>query len=216
MSKENFWIEVEMESETTAAAIQKAMSQCETVRLWAYQEMREKWDISSGIAKSSDLLAALTLFVRQEGLDTVQRYSLVTAVNQVVSEFNSRLLENRETAPIGEVRVITLPYPPQPTPYAQQLTIQSRAVWGRYLAQYGRISTVYGGVYLLGDWQIVLIEQSRSLEISERLLSYLWYAATLEYEGKRWRLCFHAHRPTSVNGRKRKQEGKRRDDHNLV
>lgn len=212
-----FWVQVEVESEAAGAKILEAMIACEDIRQWAYQEMRKRWDVTTGAAKSSDLLTGLTLYIHEQHLD-IQHYSAVVALNQAVTLFNSGLFRHRETTGIGEqVTVIEMPTLSAPSPFYHQLTVQSRAVWSRYLAHYGRISTAYGGIYLMGEWVETLRAQAESVGIHERLLSYLWHSATLEWldEGD-WRLCFNAHMPESMVGRKRHKEGVRRNGNRLV
>lgn len=212
--EKSFWIPVNLESEETEQQIRQAMDECESIRHWAFREMQLRWDATSGSAKSSDVLPALTAFARASHF-TVQHYSMVVALNQAVADFNERIRSDNSGIG-GQVVMVQMPQPQWPSPYAYELTVQSRAVWARYMANYGRISTAYGMVYMEGEWEETLKKQAERLGVYERMIPYLWYSATLKVEAGLWMAHFNIHRPDSSFGRKKKREGEKRDARKVV
>lgn len=203
-----YWVEVSLESEEMGDTVLEAMMECENMRLWAMQEMTKNWSVTEGSPTTSELAVHMTRYIQEHNVQLAQRYSLLSALNSAVTEFNRqvRVLGTDQGGLVHLVRFPTL----EPNSVLE-IVIQARFIWRKYMAEYGRISTVYGSIFLEGDWMVILEDQMRDMQVSAEVFPYLIYSATLRNDNGEWLLCFNAHSPTSKVGRERVRDRKAKE-----
>lgn len=205
-----YWVDASLESEEMEEQVWTAIQQCENVRMWALHEMTQRWTAALGSPKVSELVPAMTKFVRQEGYD-IQRYTLLAALNTAVTDFN-REVQVLGTDQGGMVHLVKFPNF-QPNLEHFELVFQARSIWHKYMSEYGRISTVYGSIFLEGDWISTLQLQARSLGVSDEVFPFLVYSASLRgaMGGGAWAVRFNLHSPKSQIGKKKVRQKKARE-----
>lgn len=202
-----YWVEASVESEEMGEAVLDGMIACENLRMWALHEMTKRWSATQGSPTTSELAPAMTQYIREKGIE-VQRYSLLAALNAAVTEFN-REVRVMGTAENGAVHLVR--FPTFEANSTLEIVFQSRFIWRKYIADYGRISTVYGSVFLEGDWPRSLKTQANELGASQEVFPYLIYAATLRNHEGDWLLRFNTHSPKSKAGKDRVRQRKAKE-----
>lgn len=202
-----YWVDASLESEEMGMAVLDAMIECENVRMWALQEIAQRWSVTQGSPTTSELVPAMTQYIRANNID-IQRYSLLAALNGAVTDFN-RAVKVLGTDQGGRVHLVRFPYP-EPNSVLE-IVFQARSVWRKYMAQHGRISTVYGSIFLEGNWEEALSLQATALNVTDEVFPYLIYSAALRNDQGEWSLRFNVHSPKSQIGKRKVRQKKVRE-----
>ena len=202
----HYWFDITLESDEKEAELLGALYQAKELRSWANDEMKRRWSAVQGTAKTTDLLPAATAWL-QEQENPLQHYTAISVLNQAVAAFNQSIKVDA-TGIGGQMRIVDLPTSLEIAD--EELTVKSRSIWQRYLKNFGRVSTIYGAVYLDGDWEEKLEEQARESGTSLDLFPFLIYSATFRRKGREWKIRFNAHIPDSKFGRQRKKQGRQK------
>jgi len=206
----HFWIEVSPESAFTEEGLTAAIEDCMSIHEWAMEEMEKLWREGNFNPQANLLSARMGGYLRSQGSPVrAQRYSQVHALNRAVARFRQEMVEDMEPGMTG----VSFRFPnPSPTLAYEEIAIEGRSLWGKYVYQDGRVSTVFGSLFLEGDWEQTLAEQARLHGVTIEMLSYLWYSATVKkIGGGPWLLRFNVHDPRSKMGKKKIRIEKERE-----
>lgn len=192
------WIHISVVSDYTDIQIQQSIADCYMVHLWTLATLKEQFLKTLEIPPNQELDINLTLFVYMNELRKhTQRFTLSRAMEKTAAQFRRELRVEEDKIEF-------------PSPIAQEdyneLDIQSRKIWHRYLEQYSGISTTYGMFLLEGEWKNILLNQAREIRVTPSYLPLLWYSVTVKKEETGYRLKFNLHDPTSIQGKRARRK----------
>lgn len=199
-----YWVDASLESEEMEERVWRAMDEASYVRSWAVEELNARWHAATGYPTTAELVPAMTQFLKGKSYG-LQRYSLLAILNSTVTAFNRMVREEK----LGDIAIVNLPK----IEFSEtiELTFQARSVWPKYIMEHSRLSTVYGSVFLEGEWNFILAEQALSLRIPGGLFPYLCYSASLKTAAGLYQVRFNVHQPASREGKKLTRKKKVRE-----
>lgn len=190
----HFWIPFSTYSERADLQITQALDACHTVHLWTMETCKEQFIQTLRVPTLRELKYLLTPYVQTYKLRRyAQRYTLTKASEKAAAQFRQEVIVKSNGKIHFPKRIEREEY--------QELTVQSRQIWQRYLEDYEAISTTFGMLTLEGDWQDILFEQAQAMGVKMEYLPHLWHSVTIKNDKT---LHFNFYRTTSLKGKRQK------------
>jgi hypothetical protein len=189
-----FWIDVSLQDEEAEKKVMKAIETMQEVHNWTVALLNHRFVRYKNITPYAEFRKDFNKLIRKEKLwRYAQRYSLERAAEKTFPYYSNNIRTNYDAD--------LLPVQPDKI---NEITIRARKVWKKYLAQGRGITTIYGMIFLEGDWKKILREQAGDIPID--LFPYLWHSVTLRQEDMSWKLKFNHHAENSIYGDKARDE----------
>lgn len=198
------WIDVSLENDDMEQTLRTSFEACYSAYVWTFDYMVSYWRKHKETPTQELVIAKFRK--RKENFsndDVTQKQSLVYAIQQAMRDFHSQMKISQSDQE-GVSYQVTMPPLPSPEGY-QEVTVNSRAKWRKYIQNFGGVSTIYGWLNLEGDWQRVFETEARRLKTSLDTLSYMCHSMTIREHENRWQVRFNYHSPRSKVGKRKGQ-----------
>lgn len=200
MSDPNFWIPITL-GDQTEEKIQTAIAACHQVHVFTVQTLNDYFFDHAEMYFYGNFRRELNLYVLRENLSRqAQRYSLTRASEKTFPYFNAH--KKFEGDKFVAVKPLT-------RKDYNEIQLQSRQVWRKYMALDSLITTAYGTVFLDESWVEVVQAQCRQREIEFEIVPFLMHSATISLSSEEQRIQFHLHDPHTKFGKLARKEMKK-------
>lgn len=195
MTKESdWWIDVSLQDEESEKKIIKAIETLQFVHTWTIDLLNHHFIVNKKLKPYAKYRKDLNKLIKWEKLwRHTQRYSLERAAEKTFPYYAANIRINRNanlvTVKPDEIR---------------EITIRFRKIWRKYLAQRQSITTIYGSIFMQGEWKKILRQQAGEIPIE--LFPYLWHSVTLRRDGDGWKIKFNHHAADSAYAERAKIE----------
>lgn len=201
------WIPISFSDAATPQALEAAINACHRVHIFTVETLNNYFIDHAEMYPYYNFRRELNLFLRDEMpfthgyelLQAAQRYSLVRAAEKTFPYFN----ENKKIK-----RNKFVPVEPIHWDAYNEIQIEARKVWRKYLALDSLITTTYGSIFLEGDWVEVLTEQAAEQGAVFEMTPFLMHSVTVFFSGEETRLRFNLHHVDTKFGKSAKREMK--------
>lgn len=196
-----FWIPITFSNQETEEKIEAAINACLTVHHWTLAVLNDYFVSHAEPYLYRHFRIQLNEYLNlQKDWLPAQRYSLIRAAEKTFPYFS----ENKKFKGKKFIRV----KPINSLDY-NEIQIETRQVWKKYLALNGLITTAYGTIFLSDEWADILEEQVAGKSIDFELIPYLWHSVTIYRDIKgESKLRFNLHEIHTKFGRRAEKEVK--------
>lgn len=191
---DNFWIDISLQDDKSEKKLLEAIGALQEVHIWVVNTLNKHFIRDRKISPYAELRKEFNKHIRKEELwRYTQRYSLERAAEKTLPYYSASIRLNRDANLV-------------PVEYGDflEVTIKSRKVWRKYLAEGGRITTIYGTIFMEGDWKKILRKQAGKIPLD--LFPYLWHSVTIRKMEDGWKIKFNHHLANSPYGERAKLE----------
>lgn len=193
----DFWIPISYDDDTQAR-LASGIYSCYLVHCFTVQTLNDYFLDHLESYPLVNFRRELAIFLREskENL-SAQHYSMTKAAEKTFPYFteNKKIIDGKFVA-VAPIRAR----------YYQQIQIEPRQIWRKYLALNSLITTVYGTIYLEESWPDILAAQAAEKKIEFGAAPFLWHSILVHADPQQPRLRFNLHEPDSKFSRRRQQE----------
>lgn len=195
----DYWIPITY-SEDTAERLKAAIAACYQVHLYTLEQLNTYFLFHAENYRLGAFRHELAVYLKKNKLDA-QHYSLTKAAEQTFPYFT----ENKKINGDGKFVFVE---PVAPENY-QNIQIEPRQVWQKYLALNSLITTCYGTIQLDEQrWPEIVGEQAAAKNIEFSAVPFYWHSVVIHVDDAEPLLRFNLHEPNSKFGKRARKEMK--------